>query len=820
MKKLFTLLVLAIAVFAFKGTAQTTTCNAEFGWQFLTSNNVKFTPAVNDSPLVHHEWNFGDGTPASLLVAPNHVYTAPGTYNVIHTIVRYSPNGAPVCTASITHSIVIQSVPPTCTLVVDFSWAASTSNPLSIQFTNLSTPLEPSDSTTWSFGDGTSSYAPNPSHTYTAAGTYTVCLIVKKNNNAPGTQPCIRYICKTVVVQAPPPACNYTVDFNWTVSTANPLMYEFHNLTAPAAVGDSVIWNFGDGSTGFGNTPVHIYANPGTYNVCLTVIRYSNSGTQPCVKTTCKTIVIQGPACTLVADFNWTITTSNPLRYEFHNLSTPLAATDSCFWNFGDGSSSTDVNPVHTYANAGTYNVCLIVKKYPWPNSTPCIKYICKTVVVTAPCTLVANFSSHPDSLNSQHIWFTNLSTPLAAADTIRWTFGDGSSSSLVNPDHFYTAPGTYTVCLRIAKPTPAGTQGCVREICKTIVVTPNCNFQPSFTWRVDSSNIRKIIFTNTTIAPSATATATWTFGDGTSASTWNAVHEYAQPGRYYVCLKVQINNTCIRTTCDTILVPTPAPPCNNQSNFAAIRTTANSQTWYFVPDYQNSSAVYTWTFGDGTGSHDMNATHHYANPGTYTVCLTVWRSANCASTTCKTIQVPLQFNCDSVHVGINFQRDPNVPNKLYFIANSNYPVLDQTWTIKRLPNGTPVVLHQNNPSYVFPDTGYYSICLRAVTLGGCVKEVCVTVHIEQLAPPTSCTLQAYPNPASTSVSVNVYLNTAEMINAYIYNSLNVLVAQKQQAGVTGNNVVTMNVATLPAGMYTIKVIHGNSICYAQFQKQ
>lgn len=215
-----------------------------------------------------------------------------------------------------------------------------------------------------------------------------------------------------------------------------------------------------------------------------------------------------------------------------------------------------------------------------------------------------------------------------------------------------------------------------------------------------------------------------------------------------------------------------------------------------------------------------MIATHHYAQAGTYTACLTVWRSSTCASTTCKTVQVTQQINCDTAHVSWSFQRDPSVPNKVYFYANSTLPLLDQTWTITRVvPSGPTVTLHQNNPSYVFPDTGYYRVCLRAVTLGGCIKEYCNYIRIEHVVPPAGCVLQAYPNPASAVVNVNVTLTAPEMINVYVYNSMNVLVLTKQQPGVVGVNIVNLNIANLVAGAYVIKVIYGNHICYAQFNK-
>ncbi len=999
MKKLFTLLWLSIAAFTFKAAAQSTSCNAEFSYQFTAASTVKFTPAVTDSPSVIHSWTFGDGSAVVHQVIPSHTYAVPGTYAVVHTIVRTNPSGVAVCTQSFTRQVIVdppcslvadfswaasptnsltinytnlsiplastdsitwifgdntsshdvnathtyanagtytvclivkKNLPPTstpcvkyicksvtvtyppCNLVVDFGWNVSSTspvNPLRIEFHNLSTPLATTDSVTWTFGDGSTSYDVNPTHTYANAGTYNVCLRVKKNNTPAGIAPCVRYICKTVTVTIP---CNLVVDFNWNVSTApppvNPYRIEFHNLSIPLASTDSVTWTFGDGSTSYDVNPTHTYANAGTYTVCLRVKKNNNTGSTPCVRYICKTITITSP-CNLVVDFSSAAAPTNPLMVQFTNLSTPSATTDSTIWNFGDGGTSLLPNPLHTYANAGTYNVCLIVKKNSNTGGTPCIRYICKTVIVEAPCnihadftwrsdsanaqkifftntttpvsttdsvrwtfgdgtssnlrspdhtyaqpgtytvclrmqkrgpagivincvseicktvvvyptcTLVADFTWHADQTIAQKIFFTNTSAPITSSDSIRWTFGDGTSSNVVSPDHTYTQPGTYTVCLRVQKRnTSSGLYNCVREICKTVVVQPTCNFQANYSWRLDSVNTKKVYFTNLTNIPAATTGIFWSFGDGTTATSWNAVHEYANPGRYYVCLRVELSPNCVRYKCDSVTVPVPGPPCNNQSNFTFTRASTNTQTLTFIPDYQNTSAQYTWTFGDGSGSHDMIATHHYAQAGTYTVCLTVSRGTNCTSTNCKTIVVTGQVNCDSIHVSYSYQADPFIPNKVYFYANANFAILDQTWTITRAGSSTPpVILHQNNPVYVFTDTGRYYVCLRAVTLGGCVKEYCNVVHIEHVA--TQCTLQAYPNPATTSISVNVALTQADMINVYVYNALNVLVKEKHQQGVAGNNVVTLSIGDLIAGYYTMRVIYGNHTCNAAFHK-
>ena len=646
MKKFLTLLWLTLAAFTFKAGAQTTICNAAFTWQFINGSTVKFTPAVNDSPMVHHLWNFGDGSPISQVVSPIHSYLTNGSFVVVHTVIRHSPNNVPICTQSISHTIVIQQAPP---------------------------------------------------------------------------------------------------------------------------------------------------------------------------------------VCTLVANFSWTVTQTNPLRIEFHNLSTPLSNTDSIRWTFGDGGSSNQIHPVHTYTVPGTYTICLRIIKYNSGSTTPCVREICKTIVIPVPCTLVVNFTSQADPNHALRIKFTNTSTPINASDSVRWTFGDGSSvnglqsdPNVANPTHNYANAGLYRVCLRVKKNNNTTPASCIREKCDSIIVHHPCNFDVNFRWHLDSINTRKVYFTNLSTPPTAGAIAVWTFGDGSSATSWNAIHEYAQPGRYRVCLRIYLgpNSNCVREKCDTIYVPHPAPPCTELSKYYFERFPNDNQKYKFTADYINPNLQYTWTFGDGTGSHDPVVVHRYAQPGVYVVCLTVWRGPNCASTTCKEIRVQPQINCDTAHVSYTYQRNTQLPNKISFYANSSLPILDQTWTITKL-GGTvatpPVILHQNNPVYVFQDTGYYKVCLRAILLGGCVKEYCNYIRIEHVS--NACELQAYPNPTNNLINVNVTLLQPEMIHAFIYNNLNILVKEKHQQGVSGNNIVTMNVNDLPAGLYTIKLIYGNKVCYARFQK-
>ncbi|MCH8318430.1 MAG: gliding motility-associated C-terminal domain-containing protein, partial [Bacteroidetes bacterium] len=104
-------------------------------------------------------------------------------------------------------------------------------------------------------------------------------------------------------------------------------------------------------------------------------------------------------------------------------------------WDFGDGNTDTVQNPVHTYDNAGTYNVCLTVGNACGSDS------ICDSVtVICIPST--ANFGYSDANLT------VNFSDSSSNGITWYWDFGDGNTDTLQNPVHTYTTAGTYNVCL------------------------------------------------------------------------------------------------------------------------------------------------------------------------------------------------------------------------------------------------------------------------------------------------------------------------------------------------------------------------------------
>ncbi len=799
-----------------------------------------FSTATASSPLTHQyfntsanfasgdsiRWTFGDGT-SSTDLNPIHTFANYGVYNVCLRVKKVTLATIPPCISEICRLDTV--APPACNLQAFFTNSADViPAPATIQFTNQTVNFNNTDSITWNFGDGTpNSYALNPSHIYTTPDIYTVCIRVKRNTTLTGTPPCIREFCKQITITGPP-ACNLAANFTWYRDSLATILnsYHFTNTTIPLAASDSIRWTFGDGTSSNQVNPIHAYANAGTYNVCLRVIkRNPNSVLSNCISEKCYTIVVTPIiTCNIQSYFTHFVDSAQSNIIHFNNQTVGFASSDSITWVFGDGTTSNQINPSHTYASAGTYTVCLRIRKNNTPaSSSPCISVYCKVVVITLPCNLIANFTWYRDTtavaLNTYH--FTNTSAPLAANDSIRWTFGDGTTSNQINPVHVYTQSGTYTVCLRIIKRNPAGAlTNCVKEKCYTIFVPQSCNIVANYTWYADSSNYKKIIFTNTTLAPSASTLVVWSFGDGTSANTWNATHLYAQAGTYNVCLRIQYGN-CINYKCITITIvaPPPTPTCNQLSNY---QFTTSNNVVAFSPTFSTAGVQYTWTFGDGTGAQTANATHVYTTPGYYTACLTAFKNGNCASTTCKSIYIAP--NCNNITLSITDVRDSLIPNRIKFTALSNTATTSQQWTIKKIPStatsGT-ITINTNNPTYMFLDSGYYNVCVKATYANGCIKTICKTIYIAQNLPGTNvCSLQAYPNPASTVINAIVTLTQPQLINATIYNTLNAVVAQTQQQGVVGLNTISINIASLPAGIYTIRVLYGGQVCTATFIKQ
>ncbi|MDK2912904.1 MAG: hypothetical protein PWR29_1861, partial [Methanolobus sp.] len=386
------------------------------------------------------------------------------------------------------------------------------------------------------------------------------------------------------------PGSDFTVD---VTSGLAPLTVNF--TYDPSHYPTGLVWDFGDGSNSTEQNPVHTYSTPGTYTVSLNA---SNLGGH---NITTKAAYITA-AYVPVASFTADVTSGDvPLTVNFTDTS--QNDPTGWFWNFGDGTNSTEQNPTHVYTSVGTYTVTLNATNAGGSNTSMQTDYITTAEmpvanftsdVTTGAVPLVVNFIDQSE--NSPTSWF--------------WDFGDGTNSTERNATHTYTSAGTFIVNLTATN--VGGSNISTQTIIADVVPVA------SFTANATSGALPLAVgFTDQSI--NATAWY-WEFGDGVTSTVQNPVHTYAAVGSYTVNLtainSVSGNDSLTRTAYITVAIAPVA-------NFTASATSGTAPfTVSFTDNSTNTPTAWSWDFGDGAISSAQNPTHTYTSAGTYTVSL------------------------------------------------------------------------------------------------------------------------------------------------------------------------------------------------------
>lgn len=226
----------------------------------------------------------------------------------------------------------------------------------------------------WDFGDGTTSTAQHPNHTFPGPGQYYVCLSTMGDDGFYG---CIDDTCFWVEVGDP---CSIDIHPTQTINQCT-VQFSDSSIYSPCTRNIHWHWDFGDHHQSNAQHPTHTYTHPGTYQVCVTI--HGDDGMQGCIDDTCYNITVNCPApcaCNTQADFSYTM---DRCDVSFTDLSVPNSCTSitGWQWNFGDGSPfDFSQNPFHSYLNTNNYNVCLYV--FSTDGNVGCIDTICKNIFV------------------------------------------------------------------------------------------------------------------------------------------------------------------------------------------------------------------------------------------------------------------------------------------------------------------------------------------------------------------------------------------------------------------------------------------------------
>jgi gliding motility-associated-like protein len=387
-------------------------------------------------------------------------------------------------------------------------------------------------------------------------------------------------------------------------------------------------WNFGDGhtlTTTNDGIVSHTYSDPGTYYVSLSVT--DASGCTSATSSVSDLVVVNGPKAaftTYATDFhlNTAVQFYNTTNY-FNSYNTQYQ------WDFGDGHTSTEFNPVNTYTKPGDYTIRLIAKN----PDTGCGDTAFQKITVknfNAYFSFTSSFVDHIDC-SSLLVQFVNTSYDFSH---IKWDFGDGFTSDNVNtPSHVYEKPGKYIVKLFVT-----GYNGLEKTYIDSVFVPDNkVNFSADMVHTCTAQSV-----TLSALSKNASSYF-WDFGDGTlaQASDTFSVHYYKTPGNYIPKLIAMDADGCSSSVALT-----------NKISIDSLNVTLKSipqicapKEVQFHPDITNIGSgegdepllQYHWDFGTGNKKDTANTetpSFTYPGPGNYKVTLQIQSPAGCKKQT------------------------------------------------------------------------------------------------------------------------------------------------------------------------------------------
>ena len=420
-----------------------------------------------------------------------------------------------------------------------------------------------------------------------------------------------------------------------------------------------------------------------------------------------------------------------------------------------------------------------------------------------APCN-----GSFSENINGLSVYFSpNYYGDSLSTTTHFWSFGDGSSSSMANPTHTYNQCGTYSILHTVSTRDSNRVYICSDSIMQNIVIIcnpppSNCNIIPQLI--VDSTNSNSYIFVNAT---NSFGTATWTFSDSTTATGDSVIHSFSGSTPYSVCMRITESNNCYADTCVSIRNAGTVNNCNITPRLIIDSIASNS---YIFVNITPSFGTVSWIFSDSTTATGDSIIHTFRGSAPYSVCMRITESNNCYADTCVSIRTNNNPNVCNLQSNFRWQATVGNVNEINFTntiagLNSNTDIL--TWTF-----GDGSISHDLNPIHQYVSSRVFNVCLSVERDSTCISNRCHTLS-------NATPLTSFPNPAQGTANVNVLINQAAQISAFLYNSQSVLVGQVSQSGVAGNNLISFNIAGLPVGFYTIRMYSGNQVYVSRFQK-
>ena len=578
----------------------------------------------------------------------------------------------------------VMGQPSTFTYQID-GGTGSPCAPTEVNFFPVTTLTNPTF--TWQVNGVTFSNQEEPIRIFPIGGVYNVCLQVSSGGTT-------EMHCEQITVFDPP---TITLDNDVTLG-CSPLAVNFI-LTSTSNI-DSVVWDLGDGTVISQNGTdsvimifTHDYLTGGTYSPIITV--FDENGCKSTVTKPDAVTVIETatPAFSADASIGCTV----PHAVNFSN-NTSMSSNLSFVWDFGvDASStSTQVNPSYTYTTLGSYDVSLIVTN----DDTGCSDTLLLEDFVS-----IGEFNGFQyEIIENEDCSVTEVGFSFFDSGNIQsvsWDFGDGNSSSQVNPIYTYTTAGCFTPTLSLTT-----TDGCNYTTSSPDCINSNGPLSANYTASgdletCDAVNGTTINFTGI----SSTATSwSWDFGGLGTSNLQNPSFTFTGIGEYPVELTVLYPDGCEETiTNETVIISdlevefssNVVDGCEDLQVFFSNET-----------DPIDPIISFEWDFGGGTGLTNIeNPVVMYTDTGSYDVTLTVETASGCIGT--LLMENYIEVGMES---GPGFSADPLIScleDEIEFTSESGALVDEWEWHF-----GDGGQSMEENPKYEYTDTGSFDVML------------------------------------------------------------------------------------------------------------
>lgn len=664
------------------------------------------------------------------------------------------------------------------------------------------------NSVTWVVGSSSSTTYTGSvlSYTFSAPGTYQVCMKYKNNCTKWDTT-----ICKSVTVDTCP--CSWAPYIVLTKDSVDCYKYKYMaypaNTSTGAAGKFTYVINFGDGTT-YSTTRdgVHSYAKNGTYNVCA-YVKYTLSNGKYCVKSYCKTIYINcAKKCTWNAP---TISYTNKCNsYRF----TATDQKDSCVyykWAIDSGTANyTTYGTVAEYKfkTKGYHKIKLIY----YNSCTGCDTSITKYIYDT--CMTVCNWSGAGMGFSKTNCYSYTFEANYIKDTCVTYTFIIGNkiiSSNRLN-NAYFTANGVYSVGYRYYNKCT----GCDTMIWTKIEVncfTKKCNWPTNIGFSTKLATCPYLVMTANTTTDSCLTYKCYvndSLANLYGSSGKQFYFRMPKNGTYKICMK--ISNPC--TGCDTTICSSWTTDCISTTKCSwynyNFNYSNNCKSYKFEATNSTDTCItYTYKISSNNGTvnylYGRLNTYSFPSNGTYSVCLTIKNKCkNCDTMICKTIVVNCTTKCNWNSPSFSYSRS-GIDSCMYTFEakNLNNSCITYKWYIG--DSGNTQILTGRLVQNKFGSNGVQHVYLILNdTCNKCdtfihreIKTYCYGVNIQTIQL-NKVTIQ--PNPIENELNIE----TTQKSTVVIYDALGRQVGQFE----TTNNKLQINSEGWSKGIY---ILHVNS---------